>query len=76
MTISDQCTAGSASAPDDVTSANARLLAAAPEMLGVLKVTAGNIRSLGPAGALDKVWGAYEVWLRVVEDAIRKAEGA
>lgn len=45
-------------------------------MLEVLKVTAGNIRSLGPAGALGTIYAPYTVWLRVVEDAIQLAESA
>jgi hypothetical protein len=52
--------------------ANARLMAAAPKLLDALKTTAGNIRSLGPAGAIPT---PYEHWLRVVDDAIAKAEG-
>lgn len=52
--------------------ANARLMAAAPEMLEVLKTTRGNIVSLGSAGALPK---PYHVWLAVVDEAIAKAEG-
>jgi hypothetical protein len=55
--------------------ANARLIAAAPEMLEALEVTAENIRSLGPAGALSKVYAPYEEWLKVVEAAIAKAKG-
>lgn len=39
-------------------------------MLQALKTTALNIRSLGPAGAIQ--W-PYKVWLSVVEDAIAKA---
>lgn len=50
------------------------VFAAAPEMLDVLKTTASNISSLGPAGAL-RVLGPYEIWLQTVEDAIAKAEG-
>ena len=45
------------------------------DLLDVLKVTAGNIRSLGPAGALSRVYEPYTVWLQAVEDVIRKAEG-
>jgi hypothetical protein len=55
--------------------ANARLIAAAPDLLEALRVTAGNIRSLGPAGALDAVPEPYRLWLAVVESAIAKAEG-
>jgi hypothetical protein len=47
----------------------------APEMLDALRVTAANIRSLGPAGALDAVPEPYRVWLGVVDAAIAKAEG-
>lgn len=39
------------------------------DLVEVLKTTAGNIRSLGPAGAIGR---EYEVWLRVVEEAIGK----
>lgn len=44
------------------------------EMLGVLRTTETNIRSLGPAGALGEVWWPYQIWLRVVQDAIKQAE--
>lgn len=47
------------------------LIAAAPELLEALKVTAGNIKSLGPAGHLPE---PYTIWLKVVEDAIAKAD--
>lgn len=47
------------------------LLAQRDELLAALRVTAGNIRSLGPAGALND---AYRPWLAVVEDAIAFAE--
>jgi hypothetical protein len=50
--------------------ANARLIAAAPELLMALKATAGNIRSLREA----KVCNTYDNWLEVVEAAIAKAE--
>ena len=40
------------------------------EMLDALKTTAGNIRSLGPAGAILE---PYKIWLSVVEGAIAKA---
>lgn len=55
--------------------ANGRLIAAAPDLLAALKVTAGNIRSLGPAGALGALPEPYKVWLAVVDAAIAKAEG-
>lgn len=38
------------------------------QMLEALQTTAGNIRSLGPAGAIP--W-EYEIWLKVVDDAIK-----
>lgn len=44
--------------------------AADKEMLEALQVTAGNIRSLGLAGAIPE---PYKIWLSVVEDAIVKA---
>lgn len=43
-------------------------------MLEALRVTAGNIRSLGPAGALGPVYTPYRTWLKVVDEAIRIAE--
>lgn len=43
-------------------------------MLEALRVTSGNIRSLGPSGALGPVFTPYKIWLRVVDDAIRLAE--
>jgi hypothetical protein len=42
-------------------------------LLAALRVTAGNIRSLGPAGALDAIPESYRRWLQVVEDAIASA---
>lgn len=39
-------------------------------MLAALDVTRDNIRSLGPAGALDSVPMPYRNWLSVVEAAI------
>lgn len=59
----------------DRVEANARLLAASPEMLAVLKTTLGNIMSLGPAGALESVPMPFRVWAQVVSDVIAKAEG-
>ena len=53
--------------------ANATLFAASHDMLEALKTTAGNIRSLGPAGAIPE---SYKVWLDVVETAIAQARGA
>lgn len=42
-------------------------------MLNILRVTAGNIRSLGPAGALEP-FEPYRLWLALIEDAIKQAE--
>lgn len=62
--------------PDPFAEANAEFIVRAcnahDEMLEALRTTAGNIRSLGPAGALGE---SYREWLRVVEDAIARAEG-
>jgi hypothetical protein len=55
--------------------ANGNLFAAAPELLEALKTTEGNIRSLGCAGALDQIPSPYRGWLKVVQEAIAKAEG-
>jgi hypothetical protein len=49
--------------------------AAANDMLEALKTTAGNISSLGLAGALGPTWLSYAPWLAVVDAAIAKAEG-
>ncbi len=51
--------------------ADARLIAAAPEMYEMLKTTAKNIRSLREA----KVCNTYDNWLEHVEAVIAKAEG-
>lgn len=55
------------------------LLALHDEMLETLRTTRGNIRSLGPAGALDALpedlpWMPYRPWLAAVEQAIDHAE--
>lgn len=55
--------------------ADAHLIAAAPDMLEILKTTAENIRHLGPAGALGPVFEPYTVWLAGLEAVIAKAEG-
>lgn len=54
--------------------ADARLMAAAPELLEALKITRGNIASLGPAGALTP-YTSYQEWLAMVDAAIAKATG-
>lgn len=55
--------------------ANELLMAAAPDMLRVLRTTLGNIMSLGPARALDCVPMEYRVWAQVVADVIAQATG-
>lgn len=50
--------------------ANARLIAAAPEMLEALKISRGNVASLNAAH--PAIWGE---WLNVIDAAISKAEG-
>ena len=54
--------------------ADARLMAAAPELLEALQITRGNIASLGPAGALTP-YTSYQEWLAMVDAAIAKATG-
>jgi hypothetical protein len=48
-----------------------RCTSSLPQVLAALRVTAGNIRSLGPAGALGE---SYRVWLDVVEAALKQGE--
>ena len=54
--------------------ANERLIAAAPEMLEALRITRGNVASLGPAGALEPYY-EYREWLRMLDEVISKATG-
>ncbi len=58
------------SMPSDEDLANARLIAAAPEMLEVLKLCHGNVSSLNDTH--PAIWGK---WLEVISAAIAKAEG-
>jgi hypothetical protein len=58
-----------------VSEANARLIAAAPDLLAIVRISIGNVRSLGPAGALANVAAPYEVWLSALEAAYFKATG-
>lgn len=44
-------------------------------LLAILEVTRGNLRSLGPAGALGPVYAPYTVWLHGVEAALAHAQG-
>jgi hypothetical protein len=55
--------------------ANAALIAAAPALYEALATTAGNIRSLGPAGALAPTFECYRPWLEMVEAALAAAQG-
>lgn len=55
---------------------DACLIAAAPELLEALRITIGNVRSLGPAGALAPVHTPYREWLAQLEAAYTKATGA
>lgn len=51
------------------------LLALHDEMLLALRTSAGNVRSLGPAGAIDCApFAPYRLWLAMLEQAIRHAE--
>lgn len=54
---------------------DALLAISAPILLDALILTAGNIRSCGPAGALGPVHRDFEVWLAVVDAAIAAAVG-
>ncbi|EQB06208.1 hypothetical protein V475_06325 [Sphingobium baderi LL03] len=45
-------------------------------IIQVLEVTASNIRSLGPAGALSvEPYRPYQIWLAEVEAALAAARG-
>lgn len=69
-----QALAGDHVACDATARANARLIAASPAMLEALRTTAGNIRSLGPAGAIEP-FTPYLEWLRLIEETIALATG-
>lgn len=54
--------------------ANARLIAAVPELLEALRITRGKIASLSPAGTLDP-FEPYREWLAMLDRTIAKATG-
>lgn len=57
--------------------ANATLYAAAENLLELVRISIGNVRSLGPAGALgDLPHAPYREWLAQLEAAYAKATGA
>jgi hypothetical protein len=57
------------------TESEADLAAAAPELLELIRVSIGNVRSLGPAGALAQVHTPYQEWLAQLEAVYTKATG-
>lgn len=60
-----------------ISDADAMLEAAgAPELLEIVRITIGNVRSLGPAGALAQVYTPYREWLAQLEAAYTNATGA
>lgn len=61
---------------DEQSEATARLIASAPEMLEAVRIAIGNVRSLGPAGALSAVHTPYREWLSHLEAIYAKATGA
>lgn len=48
---------------------------AAQELLNIVRISIGNVRSLGPAGALAQVYAPYQEWLAQLEAAYRNATG-
>lgn len=50
--------------------------AAVADLLEIVRTTIGNVRSLGPAGALAPVYTPYRIWLAQLEAAYTKATGA
>ena len=58
---------------DGETRANARLIAAAPQLLEALQTTAENLRSWKAAN--NSGINTFDSWLEVVEEAIAKAKG-
>lgn len=52
--------------------ANARAIRAVPELLEIVRISIGNVRSLGPAGAIEP-YTDYRVWLEQLEAAYDKA---
>lgn len=52
--------------------ANAHLIVAPPDMIAIIETTAGNIRSLGPAGLIPF---EYRAWLEEVDRVIALAKG-
>lgn len=55
--------------------ANAQLIGAAPDLLEIVRISIGNVRSLGPAGAIGP-YTEYLVWLEQLEAAYEKATGS
>jgi hypothetical protein len=45
------------------------------DLLELIRVSIGNVRSLGPAGALAQVHTPYQEWLRQLEAVYTKATG-
>lgn len=43
------------------------------ELLRAVRISRGNVASLGPAGALGPVYAPYEQWLAMLDAAIAKA---
>lgn len=60
----------------DPETVDAETIAAAPEMLAMLRITRGNVASLGPADGTGRVWPAYQEWLRQLDVLIAKATGS
>lgn len=55
--------------------AAALLAVGVPGLVEIVRLSIGNVRSLGPAGALAHVHAPYQEWLLALESAYAKVQG-